>query len=111
MQRSCDLMLGVPFNIASYGLLLSLLCKESGLKPGNLTGVLVDCHIYENHILAAKEQCKRELEGYRTLPNLTIYDKSSLYQESYFDIFEWTHEDILLENYNPHPKLEMEIAI
>jgi len=59
-QRSCDLFLGVPFNIASYGLLLLLLCEETGYAPGELIGTLGDVHLYNNHIDQAKEQLERE---------------------------------------------------
>ena len=97
-QRSCDLMLGVPFNIASYAFLLLLLCEVAKLKPGNLTGVLVDCHIYENQIESAREQLTREP---RPLPKVEIvYNK-----DEDFDIFKWTHKDVKITNYNPHPKL------
>jgi len=96
-QRSCDLMLGVPFNIASYALLLELLCKESGLKAGELVGVLEDCHIYENQIDGgAKEQLTRTP---RKLPQLKISGEP-------FDIFNWTYEDFELVGYDPHPKID-----
>jgi thymidylate synthase len=94
-QRSCDLMLGVPFNITSYASLLLLLAKESGFKPGNLSGMLVDCHIYSNHIDTAKQQLERQP---RELPILEILGNP-------FNIFEWTHKDVTLTNYNPHDKL------
>lgn len=97
-QRSCDLMLGVPFNIASYASLLLLLAKESGFKPGSLTGVLVDCHIYANQIPSAKEQITREP---RSLPQLDILDKP----DESFSIFDWTYAEHVLHNYNPHKKL------
>jgi thymidylate synthase len=97
-QRSCDLMLGVPFNIASYALLLCLLAEVGGFERGNLSGMLVDCHIYENHIPAAREQIKREP---RQMPELQV-----VYNENKFDIFQWTHENVLLKGYNPHPKLD-----
>lgn len=99
-QRSVDLMLGCPLNIASYALLLLLFCQESGLKPGKLSGMLADCHIYENHIDAAKEQIGRTP---RELPKLTI--------TNWKDIYSWTHNDLLLEGYNPHPKLTMQVAV
>jgi len=89
-QRSCDLMLGAPFDIASYGLLLSLLAHDAGLKPGNLSGMFVDCHIYENQIEGAKEQITREP---RCLPELHLPKK---------DIFDWTYEDVELDAYYPH---------
>ena len=59
-QRSCDTFLGIPFNIASYGTLLLLLCEETGLQPGELIGNLGDVHLYKNHIQQAKEQIVRE---------------------------------------------------
>lgn len=104
VQRSCDLMLGVPFNIASYGLLLCLLAEVGGFKRGNLSGMLVDCHIYENQIEAAKEQITREP---RPLPKLTILDRHGSYT-SYgdFDIFQWQHHHLMLQEYNPHEKLD-----
>lgn len=103
-QRSCDLMLGVPFNIASYGLLLCLLAEVGGFKRGNLSGMLVDCHIYENQIPAAQEQITREP---RPLPKLTILDRHGSYT-SYgdFDIFQWQHHHLILQEYNPHEKLD-----
>jgi thymidylate synthase len=99
-QRSCDLFLGVPFNIASYGLLLELLCKESNMKPGNLSGMLCDCHIYENHIEQCKEQLSRESSPRPTL-NFTKWD----------GIYNWTHKDIEFHNYNPHPPIKAPVAI
>jgi len=59
-QRSADLFLGVPFNISSYGLLLLLLCEETGYEPGELIGNLGDTHLYSNHLEQAKEQISRE---------------------------------------------------
>lgn len=97
-QRSCDLMLGVPFNIASYGLLLCLLAEVGGFKRGNLSGMLVDCHIYENQIEAAKEQITREP---RPLPSLHIAR-----EPGQFDIFNWKYDEVNLVGYNPHEKLD-----
>lgn len=96
-QRSCDLMLGVPFNIASYALLLCLLAQVGGFKRGNLSGMLVDCHIYENQIEEAEEQILRTP---KSLPSLGIVTK-----EPKFDIFNWTHQDVLLEGYESHEKI------
>lgn len=96
-QRSCDLMLGVPFNIASYALLLTLICKETNMVPGELVGILEDCHIYENHIDGAKEQLTREP---RELPKCKLSDP-------FPGIFEWTHKDFEIINYNPHEKINM----
>ncbi len=94
-QRSCDLMLGVPFNIASYALLLSLLANHAGLKPGNLTGTLNDCHIYLNQVDAAREQVGRvPLE----LPILELPNSQS--------IFDWTYEDVTIKGYKSFEKLD-----
>ncbi len=95
-QRSCDLMLGVTFNIASYGLLLESLAEYAGLAPGNLSGILCDCHIYENQIDAAKEQV---LRAPKTLPivHLPLGERSPI---------EWTYQDIELLGYDPHKKLD-----
>ena len=98
-QRSCDLLLGVPFNIASYALLQTLLCIEGGFSAGNLTGLLEDCHLYENQIDAAEEQLRRQP---RALPTCVI----SWPDDRDFDIFKWTHNDVQFEDYNPHGKLE-----
>lgn len=98
VQRSCDLMLGVPFNIASYAALLMLLAKESGFKPGNLSGMLVDCHIYRNHIDGAHEQLKREPKA---LPTLNIKDRNGK-----FSIFDWEANDVELISYDSHPKIK-----
>jgi thymidylate synthase len=102
VQRSCDLMLGVPFNIASYALLLELLARTARLKPGNLSGMLVDCHIYENQIEAAKAQVQREP---RELPWIRFTNNSGKLSKA-FHIFDWTYEDVELNDYNPHPKID-----
>lgn len=97
---SCDLFLGVPINIASYATLLCLLCKEANLVPGNLSGTLIDCHIYENHIPVVKEQLSRTPT---TLPNLQF--------KKWNGIYNWEATDIKFENYNPQGKLTAEVAI
>lgn len=96
MMRSCDIPIGTPYNIASYALLLLLLAKESHLEPGELVGILADSHVYNNQIDAAKEQLTREP---RPLPTIEITNEP-------FNIFEWTHKDVRISNYNPHPKLD-----
>lgn len=101
VQRSCDLMLGVPFNIASYALLLELLAYMSGFKPGNLSGMLVDCHIYENQIDTAWEQVTRRP---KKLPSVSIKNKSGKLGKA-FHVLDWTYEDVELLNYDPHPKI------
>ena len=105
-QRSADLMLGVPFNISSYGLLLSLLAKDAGLEVGNLSGVFVDCHIYENQIEGARIQIEREP---RALPTLNIEDNHVDYNKSQkidkFNIFKWNYDNAALKGYDPMDKI------
>lgn len=99
-QRSVDSALGLPFNIASYGLLLHLLAKEANLKEGKLIGFLGDTHIYVNHIDGLKEQLKRE--RYQ-LPKIETNEFSS--------IFDWKYKDSKLINYKKHPTIKFEIAV
>ena len=99
-QRSVDTALGLPFNIASYGLLLHLLAKEAGLKEGKLIGFLADTHIYVNHIEGLQWQLEREP---RCLPRVETTPFSS--------IFEWEYSDTKLVGYEPHPKIAFEIAV
>jgi len=101
-QRSVDTMLGLPFNIASYGLLLHLLAKEAGLKEGKLVGFLADVHIYENHADGAKEQLSRD-------PNK--YPLSKIETENWKSIFDWKAEDTKVINYQSHDKIHFEIAV
>ncbi len=101
-QRSVDTMLGLPFNIASYALLLHLLAKEAKLEEGKLAGFLADVHIYENHIAGAKEQLSRDPAMY-PLPRVETANFTSLFQ--------WKAEDTKLLNYQSHPRIEFEIAV
>lgn len=101
-QRSVDTMLGLPFNIASYALLLHLLAKETGLKEGKLVGFLADVHIYENHVIGAHEQLSRE-------PN--VFPLPTIETENFASIFAWNYTDTKVINYQSHPKIEFEIAI
>lgn len=105
-QRSCDAALGIPFNIASYALLLLLLCKESGLKPGKLSATFGDCHIYENHIEGLKEQISR---NHHPLPKIQIFDVLSSGDK--FDIFKWTYQDYKIVDYVSHKKISFEVAV
>ena len=101
-QRSCDMFLGVPYNIASYALLLMLYAKETGLEPGILKGELHDVHIYENHIPQVKEQLSRKPYP---LPTVKIPDNN------WKGIFEWHAKDgFTLHDYVCHEKLVGEIA-
>lgn len=101
-QRSVDTMLGLPFNIASYALLLHLLAKEANLKEGKLVGFLADVHIYENHLTGAKEQLTRNPE---TFPLSTI--ETADWQS----IFAWQANQTKLLNYQSFDKIPFEIAI
>ena len=99
-QRSVDTFLGLPFNLASYALLLHLLCKETGMREGTVTGFLADVHIYKNHIDQVREQLKRE-------PN----DLPEISTEGFTDIFNWEHTMTRSINYKHHPKLVAEVAV
>ncbi|MBM3204832.1 thymidylate synthase [Candidatus Uhrbacteria bacterium] len=101
-QRSVDTMLGLPFNIASYALLLHLLAKESGLQEGRLIGFLADTHIYINHVDGAKEQLSRDASLY-PLPQITT--------DPFTSIFDWKSDDSKILNYQSHPKIEFPIAV
>lgn len=101
-QRSVDVMLGLPFNIASYALLLHLLAKETGLQEGNLVGFLADTHIYANHIDGAKEQLTRD-------PN--TYPLCSVETPSFTSIFDWSYTDSTVVGYQSHPRISFPIAV
>lgn len=101
-QRSVDTMLGLPFNIASYALLLHLLAKESGLKEGRLVGFLADVHLFVNHADGAKEQLSRDPDNY-PLPTLQT--------ENFTSIFDWKAEDTTVVGYQSYPRIPFEIAI
>lgn len=99
-QRSGDTFLGVPFNIASYSLLLLMVAQVTGLEPGEFVHFLGDAHIYSNHFDQVKTQLSREPRPFPTMklnPNVKNID-------------EFTLEDFTLENYDPHPSLKAEIA-
>ena len=100
-QRSVDTGLGLPFNIASYGLLLEILAKEVNMIPEDLIGNLGDCHIYLNQINGIKEQLTRT--PYK-LPTVKILDKKVN------DISEYTLQDITLEDYQSHPTIKMPLS-
>lgn len=101
-QRSVDTILGLPFNIASYALLLHLLAKESGLQEGRLIGFLADTHIYVNHLEGAREQLARDPNTY-PLPHIIT--------EPFTSIFDWKSDDTRVENYQSHPKISFPIAV
>jgi len=99
-QRSVDVALGLPFNIASYGCLLHLLAKEAGLGEGRLIGFLGDTHIYVNHIEGIRTQIGRVPKA---LPRIKT-DKFS-------SIFDWHYGDSVIEGYDPHPAIKFDIAV
>jgi len=99
-QRSVDTALGLPFNIASYGLLLHLLAKETGFKEGRLVGFLGDVHIYTNHIDGLKEQLSRK-----------PFKLPTIHTDNFTSIFDWKYEDSKVENYEKHPSIKFEIAV
>lgn len=105
-QRSTDALLGAPFNIASYSLLLLLLCHQSGFEPGTISAKFMDCHLYENQIDAAKEQLSRDPHP---LPTIKIPDR--LKRGRKFNIFDWTHEDVELCNYKCHPSIKVDVVV
>ena len=108
-QRSCDTALGIPYNIASYAILQLLLCKQSGLQPGYLSGFLDDVHIYQPHIERLKEQITRN-----PYPSPTL-DISHIKPFSFDDRkqlhVDWTHKDLALFDYQSHPSIKYEVAV
>jgi len=101
-QRSVDVALGLPFNIASYATLLHLLAKESGYEEGTLTGFLADTHIYVNHLDGIKEQLSRDVNKY-PLPKIET--------KNFTSIFNWTAEDTELIGYESYPRIKFDIAV
>jgi thymidylate synthase len=99
-QRSADLFLGVPFNIASYALLTRMVAQQVGLEPGDFIWVGGDCHVYNNHVPQVTEQLTREV---RPFPRLEIAPAPSL--------FEHTYEDFHLLGYDPHPAIKGAVAV
>ncbi len=100
-QRSADIFLGVPFNIASYALLTQLIAHECGLQPGEFIHTLGDAHIYTNHVEQVKTQLGRDI---RPLPKLEINkDKES--------VFDFDMDDFKLTDYHPHPSIKAPIAV
>lgn len=100
-QRSADIFLGVPFNIASYALLTMMVAQVCGLKPGEFVHTLGDAHIYSNHIEQAKLQLSRD---FRPLPTMKI-------NPAVTSIFDFKFEDFELLNYDPHPHIKAPVAV
>jgi thymidylate synthase len=100
-QRSADIFLGVPFNIASYALLTQMMAHVCGLKPGDFVHTLGDAHIYSNHMDQVKLQLSREP---RPLPTMTINPNVT-------SIDDFKFEDFTLENYDPWPHIKGQVAV
>src|SRR5918998_2378495 len=93
-QRSADMFLGVPFNIASYALLTRMVAAQAGLQPGEFIWVGGDCHVYSNHVEQVREQLSREV---RPFPTLDVAPAPSL--------FDYTYEHFTVNDYRPHPAI------
>ncbi len=100
-QRSADIFIGVPYNIASYALLTMMVAQVTKLELGDFVHTFGDAHLYDNHIEQAKEQLSRDV---RSLPSVTL-------NPSITSVFDFTYEDIEIIDYTPHPHISAPIAV
>jgi thymidylate synthase len=100
-QRSADIFLGVPFNIASYALLLIMVAQVTGLEPGEFVHTLGDAHLYDNHL----EQARTQLERQPRLPAKLILNPTVT------SLFDFTYDDISIVDYDPHPHISAPVAV
>ena len=100
-QRSADVFLGVPFNIASYALLTLMMARATGLQPGEFVHSFGDAHLYLNHVEQAELQLTR---APRPLPQMTMNPDKT-------DLFGWEYDDFRVENYDPHPHIKAPVAV
>jgi len=100
-QRSADIFLGVPFNIASYALFTLMIAQVSGFKPGEFVHSFGDAHLYHNHLEQARTQLERQP---RPLPSMQI-------NPEVHDLFAFRYEDFTLQNYDPHPHIAAPVAV
>jgi thymidylate synthase len=100
-QRSADIFLGVPFNIASYALLTLMLAQVCGYRPGHFVHTLGDAHLYTNHLEQARLQLTRQP---RPLPRMRL-------NADVRDLFAFRYEDFTLEGYDPHPHIGAPVAV
>ena len=100
-QRSCDIFIGVPFNIASYALLTHMVAQQCDLEVGDFVWTGGDCHIYSNHFDQVREQLSRTPRPY---PKLVIKRKPQ-------SLFDYRYEDFEIEAYDPHPHIKAPVAV